>query len=101
MKVLVLGSTGFVGKNLVKKLINTNYNVKLTSRKKNNNEIKNTEIIEMDLLDPDLNFKKLIDNCDTIINTNYMVIFAVQNVLLHTILTIFQKKIMFGNTIHY
>ncbi len=68
MKVLVLGSTGFVGKNLVKKLINTNYNVKLTSRKKNNNEIKNTEIIEMDLLDPDLNFKKLIDNCDTIIN---------------------------------
>lgn len=34
MKILVLGSTGFVGKNLVKKLINANYKVKITSRKK-------------------------------------------------------------------
>lgn len=68
MKTLVLGSSGFVGKNLVKKLINTNYEVRLTSRKKINNKINNTEIIQIDLLDPNINFKELIHNCETIIN---------------------------------
>jgi nucleoside-diphosphate-sugar epimerase len=68
MKVLVLGSSGFVGKNLVTKLINANYNLKLTSRKKINNKVKNTEIVEVNLLDPNLNFKELINNCETIIN---------------------------------
>lgn len=67
--ILVTGASGFVGKTLVKHLINLNYNIKIISRNnKENYKNSSIEYINVDLLDKNVDYKKILNNCDTIIN---------------------------------
>jgi len=72
MKIFLTGSTGFVGKQLLKDLINNNYHVKCLVRHKSEKKIqhllnKKTEIVYGDITKPD-SLNTALKDCDIVIN---------------------------------
>lgn len=66
--ILVTGATGFIGKNLLKKLLDKNLPVRALARDKNKiSKVNNLEVVEGDLLDKEKLFKAT-ENVDVVIH---------------------------------
>jgi nucleoside-diphosphate-sugar epimerase len=67
MKVLVTGGSGFVGKELLKKLVEQNFSVRVLTRDSGKTFPKGIEVILGDLANgSDLDFDSIADECDVI-----------------------------------
>ncbi|MCH7499474.1 MAG: NAD(P)-dependent oxidoreductase [Nitrospinae bacterium] len=65
-KICITGASGFIGKNLVNKLIGKCDNIAVVTRK-NTGQIPNgVEVFEFDLSEPSVNLDRFVDDCDII-----------------------------------
>jgi nucleoside-diphosphate-sugar epimerase len=67
-KILIVGGTGFLGQNLLKKLTSENFNLYSLSSKKNNKKIKNVKYLICDVLNKSKLKKIVNENFDIVIN---------------------------------
>jgi len=66
--IFITGATGFIGKNLLKKLLEANLLIRALARDKSRiNKVNNLEVIEGDLLDKE-NLFKVMQNVDVVIH---------------------------------
>jgi len=68
MRACVTGATGFVGKKLVKKLLNQGFQVRVLTRDKEKSFPSEVEVINVDLISPSLNLKGVLSGMDFIFN---------------------------------
>jgi nucleoside-diphosphate-sugar epimerase len=62
--ICITGANGFIGKNLILKLINSKCQIRVLTRKKNLQFEKGIEVFIGDLNDPNLSLKNFLKNCD-------------------------------------
>jgi nucleoside-diphosphate-sugar epimerase len=68
MKVLVLGASGFIGRNLVTKLLSKGYQVRVLTRSHKKKFPKEVEVVFGDLTNSDLGTCSLVHDCEVVFN---------------------------------
>lgn len=68
MRIFLTGATGFVGRRLLKRLVEKDFSVCALTRSSKKISIKKVQIIEGDLTSAELDLTKALLNCDVILN---------------------------------